>query len=137
MLKNTGDGKFNGMVKVYATTGYSIYSGKIIAERVCQLAAGETQNVTFNTTSDYTQLASGTYRIFVRYVEDDQEKAMYQEENTYNEVVGMLTISSETTGMQDQWLDKDAKHGHNLNGQRVGGNYKGVVVIDGKKVIRK
>lgn len=49
-------------------------------------------------------------------------------------------LSNETTGIQNiPSVHKDMKTGktYNLSGQRVNKDYKGVIIVDGKKVIRK
>lgn len=56
-----------------------------------------------------------------------------------NEVTGKIVISNSTTGIDATLLDNEELNNaplYNLAGQRVGKNYKGIVIQKGKKVVR-
>ena len=81
-------------------------------------------------------LASGSYPIQLKNMKLTETNISKYYEHELVET--MLTVSS-TTGISSVLLDDSAKAQkvYNLNGQRVSDNFKGIVVMDGKKFIGK
>lgn len=138
-LHNSGSGSFNDVVRIYATSGYSYYTAKLIAEQECALKVGETKTFTFTTNDTYNTFKEGEYKIIIRVLRNDREEYVYLN-NTYNDKSGKLIVEpgiGGTTGINEVATGASSDAMFNLGGQRVSKEYKGVVIVNGKKVVKK
>ena len=111
----------------------------MIAEQECVLKVGETKTFTFTTNDTYNTFKEGEYKIIIRVLRNDREEYVYLN-NTYNDKSGKLIVEpgiGGTTGINEVATGASSDAMFNLGGQRVSKEYKGVVIVNGKKVVKK
>lgn len=84
----------------------------------------KTEKGTIAANKAYLKIASGLSKLNIVFAEDENK----QEEEQQGETNSIRNIAN--TNVNNNVV-------YNMNGQRVGSDYKGIVIVNGKKIIKK
>lgn len=128
-VKNNSAQAFNDEMAVEIRQGRS---SKLTIKAPVQLAAGETKTVTVSGIIPVDKVVTGSCTANLQYGNNGK----------YENISGSslsLTVEDKTSAIGELQQDDTRQPSviYNLAGQRVGSDYKGVVIMNGKKILKK